>query len=752
MRKFKGRLPLRRRLVVMAMGLIALSLALFVRWVDPGPLIIARHLVFDRYQTWQPRDYAPAPVRVISIDEASLARLGQWPWPRHYIARMIDNLTEMGAAAIAFDVIFAEPDRTSPGRVMADWPMGSDVRSKMEAMVKGLPDHDAILAQSVASSPTILGMILKPGRDEAFALNRKAGFAAHQDVLDGIPRYGAASRNLPELEDAAIGIANFGYAPERDGIVRRIPLLGQIDDVILPTISIEALRVAQNASTIIARSAQAAGEDRFGSMLGLHLLRVGQIEVPMTADSRFWVHYTEAVPEREVPAWQILLQPETAIDRVEGHIVLIGATAPGLRDLRPTPFHSDEPGILVHAQALEQMILGDFLLRPGWADAAEFLGLAFLGLVFAMAMPWVGPVICAGLGLIFASGGAYASWLAYSEANLLVDPLYAAVSALIVYLVVTATQYVISERERTRVRGTFGRYLSPALVQRMADSGEEPQLGGQQRQLTLLFCDIRGFTPISESMTPIQLTQFINKFLTPMTDTILATGGTIDKYMGDAIMAFWNAPLDEPRHAARAVEATLQMRERLRVLEPSWQAEAAEEGRTLPPVRIGMGVNTGDCVVGNVGSDQRFDYSCLGDTVNTASRLEGQSKTYGVDLVVGEDSVALAPGFAYLELDMIRVKGKRNAVRIFTVLGAPDVAATPEYQALTAHHDALLAAYRAQDWDEADRLLKTRPQAEVGDIPGSLDGLYEEYRVRIQELRQDPPGADWDGVYEAKSK
>lgn len=736
----------------MGMGIVALALALALRWIDPGPLTVARHLVFDQYQKWQPRDYTPAPVRVISIDEDSLARLGQWPWPRHYIAQLVDNLTGLGAAAIVFDIIFAEPDRTSPGRIMADWPLDDRQRKEVEPLLDSLPDHDAILADAISRSPAILGMILKPGNRQPFPFERKAGFAGHQDVLDGIPRYGDVSRNLQPLEKAAKGLANFGYAPERDGIVRRIPLLGRIHDVILPTISIEALRVAQGASTIVARSARAAGEDRFGTMLGLNLLRVGQIEVPMTADSKFWVHYTEAVPEREIPAWRILQEPEKTQDLIEGHILLIGATAPGLRDLRATPFGGDEPGIFIHAQVLEQMILGDFLLRPGWADAVEFLGLAVLGLLFAMAMPWLGPFFCAGIGLLFATGGAYASWFAYANANLLVDPLYPTLAALIVYLVVTATQYFLSERERTRVRSTFGRYLSPALVQRMADSGEEPRLGGEQRQLTLMFCDIRGFTPISESMTPIQLTQFINKFLTPMTDTILKTGGTIDKYMGDAIMAFWNAPLEDPDHARRAVETTLQMRERLQELEPRWQAEAEAEGRMLPPVRIGMGVNTGECVVGNVGSDQRFDYSCLGDTVNIAARLEGQSKTYGVDLVVGEDSVELAPGFAYLELDLIRVKGKQKAVRVYTVLGGPEMAAMPEYRALKAHHDAMLTAYRSQNWGEAARLIETRPEIGIGDMPNGLDGLYEEYALRVKELAGAPPGPDWDGVYEAQSK
>ena len=749
-RKFQLRIP--KRVLAMAAGLLALSVALTVRWIDPAALQLARHLVFDQYQVWKPRTYHPAPVRVISIDEESLNRLGQWPWPRHYIARMLDNLTGLGADAIAFDIIFSEPDRTSPSRILSDWSIDASHRKALDAMMTDLPDHDAILAESIAHSPTVLGMILQPGVSEPFPFRGRAGFAGHTDVVNAIPRYGMATRNLPILEDAATGIANFGYSPERDGLVRRIPLLGQVHNLVLPTISIEALRVAQIATTLIARSANASGEYRFGSTLGLHMLRVGQIEVPMTADSRFWVHYTEPVPEREIPAWQVLLEPEKLQDKIDGQIVLIGATAVGLRDLKATPLAADLPGIFVHAQALEQMILGEFLIRPGWAKPVEFLALAFLGLLFTLALPWLGPIWCALVGGIFASSGAIASWIAYTEWHLLVEPLYPILAATLVYIVVTATQHLLSERERMRVRSTFGRYLSPDLVKRMAETGEEPQLGGELRQLTLMFCDIRGFTPISESMTPIQLTQFINKFLTPMTDLVLETHGTIDKYMGDAIMAFWNAPLDEPDHASLAVGATLRMRKRLAELEPVWQQEAEAEGRKLPPVRIGMGINTGECVVGNVGSDQRFDYSCLGDSVNTASRLEGQSKTYGVDLVVGQDSVALAPDYAYLELDLIRVKGKQNAVRIFTVLGGPDIAATPEFQTFKAHHDRMLAAYRAQDWALATQLIAERPAEPDHGIPGGLTGLYAEYSARLTELAVDPPGPNWDGVYEAKSK
>ncbi len=742
----------KRKIIVIGAGLVALGVALTLRWLDPEALRIARYLVFDRYQQLAPRDYEPAPVRVIAIDDESLRRFGQWPWPRYYIANLVENLTNAGAAAIGFDIVFAEPDRTSPARIMGDWQISHAERERLAPLLLPLADHDEQLAEAMAQSPSILGMIFQSGEPEPLALPRRVGFAGHSDVIDAIPGFDRATRNLPILEQAAVGFANFSYLPERDGIVRRMPLLAKIGETIVPTIAVEALRVAQGASTLVARSATAQGAVRLGPLYGLHLLRVGDFEIPMAGDTRFWLHYTKPRPERTIPAWQVLQHPDRLAPIIDGQIMLVGATAPGLRDLRPTPLTSGLPGIYVHAQALEQMILGQHLFRPGWSDAAEFLGLGIMGLMFVLLLPLLGPIPCAFIGFLVASAGAAGSWLAYTEAALLVDPFYPALGALIVYLVVTSTQYLLSERERRRVRSTFGRYLSPALVSRMADSGKEPQLGGEMRQLTLMFCDIRGFTPISESMTPIQLTQFINRFLTPMTNIILETGGTIDKYMGDAIMAFWNAPVDEPEHAARAISAALQMRAKLRDLVPVWQREAEEDGRHLPPVRIGMGLNTGDCVVGNLGSDLRFDYSCLGDTVNTASRLEGQSKTYGVDLVIAEDTVDLAPGFAYLELDLVRVKGKTQAVKIFTVLGGPELAHLPEYASLRQSHDAMLGAYRAQRWDEARALADNGPIVELGDNPGGLRGIYDEYAARIRELRAAPPPADWDGVYEAKSK
>jgi adenylate cyclase len=314
-------------------------------------------------------------------------------------------------------------------------------------------------------------------------------------------------------------------------------------------------------------------------------------------------------------------------------------------------------------------------------------------------------------------------------------------------MVSSLVSYLKSETERRQVRNAFTRYMHPKLVEELAKHPEKLRLGGETRPMTILFCDIRGFTTISEQFDAHGLTQMINKFLTPMTGIIMDNRGYIDKYIGDCIMAFWNAPLDDRDHAVNACVSALSMHQRLAELGEVWEAEAKAEGRKYVPIHIGIGLNTGDCCVGNMGADQRFNYSVLGDDVNLASRLEGQSKPYGVGTVIGPRTRELTPEFAALELDLIRVKGKTRPVRIFTLLGDPEMAESVEFKSHAGRHERLLAAYRSQKWDEAESLLAQCRQADL-----HLGKLYDLYAERISAFRQNPPGADWDGTYTATSK
>lgn len=726
----------------MLTGLATVSVVAGLRIFDPGPVAQLRHALFDQYQRIAPRPYESAPVRVVDIDDDSLARLGQWPWPRTLVAAMVERLAEFGASAIVFTVVFAEPDRTSPASMARVW-SGSVGKGPLARELSKLPDHDEVLAGMLASVPAVLGFVPSPG-GEPTPPPAKFGFAYRGSdpapLLDDKP---AVIGNLPSFQEAASGIGVLTVPVDSDGVIRRLALLSKVAGRAYPSLGIEALRVAQGASTIIARTADAGGETPASAPV-LTDVKVGGFVVPTNRDGEMWLHYTEPAHERLVPAWRLFEEDAAGLSSdLEGRIVLVGVTAAGLRSDRATPLHPVEASVVIHAQAIEQMVLGRFLERPDWSDGAEVVSLLLVGTLLALLHAFFpGALVAALAGAACVCAGWGASWFAYERAGLLFDPLYPTLAAVSVYLVAGSLQYLLTERERRRVRTAFGRYLAPSLVERLAEHPEELKLGGETRDLTLMFCDIRNFTSIAERLTAEQLTQFINRFLTPMTDVILATGGTVDKYMGDAIMAFWNAPIPEPEHHLAGCWAALTMRRRLAELAPVWRAEADEAGQPFVPVHIGIGLNSGPCCVGNVGAEQRFDYSALGDAVNVASRLEQQTKLYGVDIIVGEETQRHTTEFAYLELGLVRLRGKEQGMRMFFLAGDERRAAEPDFTALRERHDGALAAFRGRDWGEA-RAGFDACRALAG---GELDALYDGYVGEAAKLRDHPPGPEWDGV------
>ena len=727
-------------------GLIVLALTVFLRLLDPPAIEQVRLYAFDRYQQFKPRTYQPVPVRVVDIDDDSLSRYGQFPWPRTLLADVVQRLTDMGAAVIAMDILFAEPDRTSPAELAELLPERSGIAAIQEQL-RLLPNHDEIFAKTLAGSRVITGFVLTDGTAETRPLV-KAGFAAAgDDPRHFLHSFTGSVPSLPLLEDAAVGTGALNMVPQQDGVVRLVPLLMQLDDELYPSLTAEVLRVGQGASTYVVKASGASGEQSFGEKTGITRMRIGGLEVPTDADGQFRLHYTETVPERVVPVWK-LMEPEFDPKPITGHIVFLGTSAAGLRDYRPTPLNPAEIGVLIHAQAVEQMILGEFLVRPDWAPGAELMFLIAIGTLLVFLLPRFGPGFCAVIGGVAAVAAFVGSWIAFDRADYLFDPVYPAFGTLSIYLAQSLVIYLQTERERGQVRSAFSRYLAPEMVEQLTRDPSRLRLGGEMRPMTILFCDIRGFTTISETMDAESLTLFINQFLTPMTETIMARGGTIDKYMGDAIMAFWNAPLDDTHHEQNAATSALEMIGQLGELNRVWREEAEAEGRRYHEVAIGIGLNTGICCVGNLGSDQRFDYSVLGDSVNTASRLEGQSKTYGMSIVIGPETEAALPDHATLELDLIRVKGKTEPLRIYGLLGDPERGETSDYKALRQGHEAMLAAYRAQDWDRAEEALDRCAESSGTE----LGGLIALYRERIAAFREEPPGDDWDGVFEAKTK
>jgi len=743
--------------------LAILFTCIVLRWQNVPVIDQLRLTVFDLYQQIAPRAYEDVGVRIVDIDERSLASEGQWPWPRTKLSELLYRVRANGALVVGFDMVFAEPDRTSPSRVIEDWPQSTE-RDRIAEMAKALPDHDQLFAQFIKGTGNVVTAVqLRNGEFDALPRqvgNFSAAGEAGRALSDFVPVLPSAARNLDIIESAATGNALVNVSPGQDGIVRRVPLMAAIDHEqpgigkpVYPTLSLEMLRVLQNApKTMLVRMSGASGSTRWTNSEGIASVRVGALTIPTDRAGYMWVHFTGHQKDRYLSATDIL-NGTVGTDILQNKMVLLGTSAAGLLDLRSTPLDRVIPGVEVHAEMLEQMLLEHFLTRPYWAAEVEMLVLLIVGMFFILAVPRLGAVWPAAIGLAIATSAIGISWWAYSDKLVLIDPLYPIVGLAAVYLATSSLGFMRTEGERRQVRAAFANYLSPALVAQLAEHPERLKLGGETRDMTLMFCDVRGFTAISEGFksNPQGLTRLINRLLTPLTECILNREGTIDKYMGDCIMAFWNAPLDVENHVHNACDSALAMRRALRKLNDERKQEAEQANEPFLPLNVGIGINCGDCLVGNMGSDQRFDYSVLGDAVNLASRLEGQSKNYGVDVVLGEDvAKRVGDDFALIELDLITVKGKSEALHVFTLLGDKDMAGSAQFKIFADLHAAMLKAYRARNWDEAENLIAESQQASHDFA--KLGDLYDLYTSRIALFRETPPPADWDGVFVATSK
>lgn len=742
--------PRRRRLrrtdrrARIAVALVALAIvagALAVRAADPSLLSHLRNLAFDEYQRLAPRPYDPAlPVRIVAIDEASLDALGQWPWPRARLAEIAARLTAAGAAAVAFDLALSEPDRTSAATVLRQMPASPE----RDRLLRGLPaegDSDRVLAETLAGVPAVLGLILTHGAADAGDVPAKSGFAsAGDDPKPFLPHFSGVTAPLPALAANAPGLGAMNWIPDRDQIIRSVPLLFVVGEAVVPGLAAEALRVAQGASTYVVRASNASGETAFGEATGVNAVRIGALTVPTDAGGAVRIHYAPSTEARYLSAAAIAdgrFDPAA----VAGRIVLVGATAPGLLDLRATPLDAAVPGVEVHAQLLEHMLSGTLLQRPDWAGGLETVAFVVLAVVIALSAAYLPVRASSAIGLLGIAGWCGASWLAFRGDGLLLDPTFPAISAAAVLFATVGYVAFREERGRREIRSAFGRYVAPGLVEELARDPGRLRLGGEIKDMTILFTDMRGFTTVSEGMDAERLTAFVNAFLTPLTDTILANRGTIDKYIGDAVMAFWNAPLDDADHARHACQAALAM---LRAIEGF---NAADHG--YPPVAIGIGLNTGLCCVGNLGSERRFDYSVIGDDVNVASRLEGQTKAYGVPIIVGERTAAAVPDFALIEFDRVRVKGKTVPLSLFALLGDAETAGAPDFQRLKAAADRLTNAYRAGAFADAAAALA---DLEAADAAGTFATLAAIYRARLAAHDGTPASAGWTGIHDLDKK
>ena len=734
-RWFKRRIGYDRLLcIALLVGFAALRVA------DPAPVEEIRVRTFDAFQRVDPRQKTQRPVTIVDIDDKSLEKLGQWPWPRTRIADLVTELTRLGAVVIAFDAVFSEPDRLNPA-FAADTFRNLDEETR--ARLRALPSNDEIFADAIRASRVVLG---ESGLPEEVAPLDKTLPVTGLAMLGEEPQrfmfdFPGLLRNVPVLEHAAAGRGLFTIKPERDGIVRRVPMIMLAQGQTMPSLTFEMLRVATGSGTILIKAEQG----------GIKSLGIKGVQIPTDHNGQIWVHYARNDASIYVPAINVL-EKNVAPDMIAGKLVLIGTSAVGLNDIKTTPVSRAMPGVEIHAQVLETTLSGEVISAPIYGIVVEFATALLFGLLVIAFAPLFGPVTLVALGAAFATALIGTSAYFYAQHRLLIDFTYPLLSTTAIYLTLIFSSFVREQQQRKQIRGAFAQYMSPVLVEQLAQSPERLVLGGEEREMTIMFSDMRGFTSISETYKndPQGLTALMNRFLTPLTNAILDRKGTIDKYMGDAIMAFWNAPLDDKGHELNACDAALDMLERIDELNQAREQEAKEEGRPFIPLNAGIGLNTGICVVGNMGSDLKFNYSVFGDSVNLASRLEGQSKEYGFPIIVGSrTALAVKEKFAILELDFIMVKGKKEPEVIYAIAGREDTAQSGRFQRLRNLTIEMLACYRARDWDGA---LAAIARGRKTDEANSLELLYRLYEARIRGYIENPPPQDWNGAFALLTK
>jgi len=692
-------------------------------------------------------------VAVILADDRTLDTFGRWPLSRHLFAQAVRALDRDDAKLIVFDLFFAEPDqlyssalreaaRTAASRLSA--PQDAQLRETLQAVAQRDPDGDFVAALH-ESGRVLLPFAFSFGGPQEAQSPQFLSDQAYQQLdqspvepvftlqpLAAVTAFGALSR-------AAAGMGHVNISYDRDGAPRYDYLALPFNGDFLPSMPVRA-----------AAAYLGVPWDQVGLALGAGI-RIGKISVPTDQAMRLPVNYRG--PRGTIPTYSFvdLIEGRIPKEKLAHRIVLIGASFIGNSDSSPAPFNNTPmPGTERLANIIDSLLAGDFIREnpPPWPILTIAFVLALAGMTgTAIALAPTRVVVLAGLAplALWAAG----AQLAFDRGLWLpaVNPLLALGAA---SLSVLLFRYGFIDLQRRRVQMAFRHYLAPELVRQLADSPQQLRLGGETRTISVMFSDIRGFTSISEAYksNPEGLSRLINRgFLTPMTKLIMARRGTIDKYMGDCIMAFWNAPLDDPGHADHACASALAMQREMARINADLEREAAEEGRVYQPLHIGVGINTGECVVGNMGSDERFAYTAMGDVVNLASRLEGQTKIYLTGIIIGEATRAAAPSFAALELDLIAVKGRREAARIYALLGGPELAASADFAAHQACHQQMLARYRAQDWSEARAALER-----CRTYDATLAAFYDLYAERIRHFEANPPPPDWDGVFVSDTK
>ncbi len=683
---------------------------------------------------------------IVDVDEKSLAVEGRWPWPRSRLADLLDKLFDhYNVRIVGFDMVFPEPDRNSglsllQALMREEKNLSPQVQRRLQAMTQTL-DSDARFARSLRDRAVVLGYYFSMG-DRANPHSQAGELPAPVLSADDFANtdaqvvdwagYGA---NLAPLAQAAATAGHFNYLPDMDGISRRVPLLARFEGNYYEALSLAVVRQLIGPTEVGIIAAKAGG----GYARVEHIALGEALTVPVDKALSALVAFRGGAGSYTYASAVDVLTGALPKTVLEDKVILIGTTAPGLVDLRATPVSTLLPGVEVHANLISGMLDGGIKSEPPYVVGIELVAIIGVGVILALLLPHLAPwratiLTCVTLVAVMA-----ANLVAWNAWNLVIPISSGVLLIALLYVLNMSFGYFEETRSKRLITGLFGQYVPPDLVKEMSKDPGRFSLRGESRDMTVLFSDVRGFTNISEGMEPRELAHLMNEFLTPLSRVVYEHRGTIDKYMGDCIMAFWGAPVIANDHASQAVRAALKMIEAMEALRPHLRT------RGWPELAVGVGLNSGRMSVGNMGSEIRVAYTVMGDAVNLASRLEGITKQYGVNIIVGQDTRSQVQGVVFREVDRVQVKGKKQPIAIFEPIGLEESFCARMRGELAIWHEAL-AAYRSRDWQGTEALLVHLAQRS----PSTK--LYQVYLDRIARYRLDPPTEEWQGVYAFDAK
>ncbi len=687
---------------------------------------------------------------ILDIDEKSLKEEGRWPWSRDRLAVLMDKLFDRyGVAIVGFDVVFAEKDESSGLKMLQE--LGhNQLRNVPQfqavlAQIKPQLEYDSLFAEKIKNRNVVLGYYLSNSakgapKSTSGALPEpvfKAGTFMGKPI--GFVQWDSYGANLPELQKNALSAGHFNPMVETDGKVRRVPMVVEYNGAYYEALSLAMVRTLLGSVPLAPGYAAVRNKDYAGlEWLELNVAQ-GSLRIPVDREVSTLIPYRGAQGSFRYISLTDVLHDRVPAGELKNRIILVGTTAPGLMDMRSTPVSEVYPGVEIHANMISGMLDQNLKQQPPYVLGAEVVMLLLAGLALSFLLPLLSPVkaaIVSILTLLAVVGSNIAVW---HYGNMALPVAGTLLMILAIYALDMSYGYFVEARTKRQITSLFGQYVPGELVDEMSEHPEQVSMAGDSREMTILFSDVRGFTTISEGLDPKELTQLMNEFLTPLTRVVYKHRGTIDKYMGDCIMAFWGAPLADAHHARHAIMAGIEMQQTLHDLQPHFKQ------RGWPEIHVGVGINSGRVSVGNMGSELRVAYTVMGDAVNLASRLEGITKQYGVGIIVGENTRERVPDFVYRELDLVRVKGKDQPIKIFEPLGLQGQVEQSQLEELKIFQQ-VLRSYRKQEWDKAEldlfNLQRMSPH----------NKLYEVYAERVAYFRNNPPGENWDGVFVFQAK